>query len=349
MMFQAIAYVIDGGILTLYRKEIDMNKFAIILFNLTITIYSSIGVSAAMQNDIIESAKEAKRSITTAYIVCIQEYNFSESLNDPDLVRRILGELDKNYVIESDTLIDCSNQKAKSTWTDLRDVASLIKSNNLPARSMRSLSKDRVTFIKNNYEMIYFPPGDGEPNNANLLLRKEAGPIEYILNLPYFGIIDTNLLDEKYSPAISEISVDGKNLIQINISYETPGGIMHGTIQCDPQIQFRYRSIVWTNSNGEKKSEVTASDYKDVNGIPYPFSYSYRQFVDGQFYREESYHSQKVQFNVILNDLDFKMFVPKGTPLTDLAISNRSPVIGLERFMGIEEALTMGRNMAQSQ
>jgi len=50
-----------------------------------------------------------------------------------------------------------------------------------------------------------------------------------------------------------------------------------------------------------------------------------------------------------LNDLDFKILVPKGTSLTDLAISNRSPVIGLERFMDIEDVLTLCRNMAQNQ
>ena len=86
-----------------------------------------------------------------------------------------------------------------------------------------------------------------------------------------------------------------------------------------------------------------------MNGIPYPFSYVSRRFVNGELDREENYIFQQVQFNVALSELDFKILIPPKTALVDSAISNKMTVIGLERFMGIEDALTIGRNMAQNQ
>jgi hypothetical protein len=311
-------------------------------------------VLSEMPDNIKEAAKEAKNSIKTSHLVCIkEEYYPNKDVNSPSIkpeTRKII-QINGRTIVEEDIIIDCAREKAKMVCSDLRDIPELLKTNNLNAHLKRELSRDRTSIIKDRFEMVYKPLGDaepGEPNNANLMLYGQGEYTKNMLKLPYLGIIDANLLDEKYSPVISEISVDGKNLIQIDISYETPGGVTHGTIQCDPQIQYRYRSIVWTNSKGEKKSEVTASDYKDVNGIPYPFSYVIRRFVNGQLYSEETYNFQKVQFNVSLNDQDFMIFVPKGTPLLDLAISSRVTMIGLERYMGIEEALTIGRNMAQT-
>ncbi len=318
-----------------------------------IILFPSIGLSE-MSDNIKESSNDAKANMSTSHITCIkEEYYPNKDVNNPSIkpeTRKII-QINRRTIVEEDIIIDCAREKAKMVCSDLRDIPELLKSNNLNAHFKRELSKDRTSIIKDRFEMVYKPPGDaepGEPNNANLMLYDQGEYTKNMLKLPYLGIIDSNLLNEENNPVITEISQEGQKLAQIKISYKMPRGARFGVILCDPQIQYRYRSIVWTNDKGEKLSEVIANDYRDVNGFPYPFLYVCRRFVNGQLDSEESYNFQKVQFNVLLNDQDFMIFVPKGTPLLDLAISNRVAMIGLERYMGIEEALTIGRNMAQT-
>jgi hypothetical protein len=326
-----------------------ISKSPILLF-IVITAILSSAVWAATLGDIRKSSTAAKNNISTAHMTYVLDKKNPElaleKMPDLDEADRKVAELNRNMVYEVNAIFDCSLEKSKSVFTDIRDTAALRKQYNIPKRTKINFPVHYIALIKSNYEMIYdFPRDYNEPNNATIVLNKRPGPVSYYLDLPYYGIIDPNLLDEEREPAVSEISQNGQKLIQINVSYKT----MLLTIRCDPQIQYRYRSIVWTNAKGEKTSEITAGNYKDVNGIPYPFSYGYRQFMNGEIYREESYTFQKVEFNVTLDDRDFKILVPKGTSLTDLAISNRSPVIGLERFMDIEDVLTICRNMAQNQ
>jgi hypothetical protein len=331
-----------------------MNRLSIYLSIIAITALFSSAVSATTLDDVRKSSTAAKSNISSSHMVYFLESKHPrlsfENMPKLDDTSRKIAELNRNITFEVDAVIDSSLEKSKLIFTDLRDANALRTQYNLPKRTRISLPANYTILIKSNYEMDYYPPLDyEEPNNAMIVLNKHSGPANYYLDLPYYGIIDSNLLDEERQPAVSEIIQDGQKLIQINVSYKMAGGARLGVIICDPQIQYRCRSIVWTNDKGVKSTEITASDYKNVNGIPYPFSYVYRQFANGELDREESYTFQKVQFNVTLNDLDFKILVPKGTSLTDLAISNRSPVIGLERFMGIDDVLTIGRNMAQNQ
>ncbi len=336
-------------------KGIIMKRLIYFLSSSLIMIYTFSNLMANTLDDIKESIKKAKDGITAAHLVCFMEWNNFDSKYDNreyiDEETQRIRELNKNWIIESDTIIDCRMQMVKSEWTDLRDINALAKENNLSPLSKRSLSSTRITFVKDNYEMVYFPAGDEEPNNANLILQKRPGPIKYLLDMPYYGIIDINFLDDKNNPTVSEVSVDGKSLIQINLSIEIPGWDGNKpavVIQCDPQIEYRFRHLIRTDTKGKTSIEVIANEYMDANGIPYPSFYQYRQFIDGELYREEIYNFEKVQFGMDLKDSDFKMFLPEGTDLLDLAISKTAGVLGPARLFGIEDALAIGRNRLQS-
>jgi len=336
--------------MALILKDFLMNKLLTFSFIATLfAIFCSLS-SATTLDEIRESSKTVIDQISSAHIVFFMERKyFNEFPNEKDAnldwATRKITELNRKYIIhEIDTIIDCDKQKAKSIYTDMRDINEIRKEYNLPLCTSIRIPSNYTLLIKNDYEMSYSPPTDcNGPNNAVMFLSNKSGNAINILNYPYFGIIDANLLDEKNNPQIMEITAGGQKLIQIDVSIE----YSHGIIQCDPKYQYRFINAVWKNSKGEYSTEITAGDYRDINGIPYPFFYKYRRFVNGQLDKEEIYNVESVRFGEIFNESDFQILVPKGTALTDIAISHRSPVIGFERFMGIEDAMTMGKNLIQ--
>jgi len=293
------------------------------------------GVTLPELRQIITDRQE---SAATGHLVYIEE---SFNREHPPFVNEVQEKIDKineRICIKVDAILDHKTKSAKMLCADLRDVDALLKEHNLPPEQKLNISRSQLLLIQDTYEIVFV---DGSVlNEPQVLLSERPGPA-YIFKMLSLGTIDKRLLSEDKNPILTEIDSNGKSLLRIQLTV-VGQNTSKGTIECAPSLGYRFRRIQWS-VNGRLTSETIADDYRDVNGVPYPFLYIDRRFdEDGKIRRETKYVIEDVQLGAELSANDFKIFVPAGAELTDPILSKTIHNIRQDGYMGIDDALDIG-------
>lgn len=301
-------------------------------------------LSAITLDDLRETLAESCALVTTAHVVYVDQWTDNEpSEGEPGTVEYKVNESRRNTLVEVDLLVDTDARQAKLMLTDLRDVNELLAEHDLPDEDVvrHNVGRTETYLYKDGYAILF------DARIPLLHFWKVGGQTEHIFKFACLGVLSVDLVPDENRPQISETTAEGKTLVHLTATQQGPSGTVETVIQCDPALGYRFRTIR-TSCSGRPVSEVVADDYRDVNGIPYPFTYVERTFYnDGSVRTERQYAMQEVELGLILMKDDFKVNVPSGTEFTDAAVSGICSRIGLGRPFGIDEALSFARQMSR--
>lgn len=332
---------------TLERKLVSQLLFLVSTLTLVGAQASAITLSELRQ--VITDSQE---SVATAHLVYIKEFNDNRpTVGNKDTLQYKLKKISKHRRTRVDAILDYKTKRAKSLITDLRDVDVLLRENHLPAEQKINVSLSKALLHQGTYQMELT---DSNVSNGppDLGLFERPDPANYLFKMIYLGVINKKLLSEHLNPTLTEIDLDGKSLLRIQLTVNGQNA-MKATIkiECDPSMGYRFRRIEW-RSDGQLIKETIADNYRDVNDVndvndvkvaPYPFLYIDRSFdKDGKIRRETKYVIEHVNLGVNLSAKDLKVFVPDGTYLTDGVLSMTIHKVERAGYMGINDALGVG-------
>jgi hypothetical protein len=285
---------------------------------------------------------DSRESVTTAHLVYIEEFNSDEPppspFNKDPISHKIFQIQTHGRKRKVDTLLDRVGDRVKMSLTELRDIDKLLKEHNLPPEQKINVPKSRTILMQGDYDME-ISDGNAPNRPMDMLLTVRPGR-HNMFEFTSLGIIDEKLLSEDLGPTSSEINSDGKSLLRIELTTKGQNPLKR-TVDCDPSLGYRFRRIQ-QHSDGKLIKETIADNYKDVNGIPYPFLHIERSFdKDGKIIRETKHVMEKVELGVDLSPDDFKIFVPAGTQFID-DISRAIHTIEQSGYMSIDDALSIG-------
>jgi len=288
--------------------------------------------------------------ITTAHIIYIREFTSNEPISNKTTgtINDNINESHKNVLTEEDLYFDTSIKMSKCIKTDLRDVNSLMAQYNIPDEhyNKENILTSNVSINKAGMEFILESPIKDPCVFSACILNKviSRGP-----EFATLGVIPLDLLNKLDTIQSKNVEEDGKTLLSIEGSYKVPSGngIVNVVIICDPSIGYRFYKIQW-NYTGHVYKEYLADDYKNINGIPYPSSYSKRNYDEnnGAFKREEKYLIEQAEFGIKLSEDDFKVFVPSNTNITDFSGNDVIFKIGTGRKIGVDEISALAKKKA---
>jgi len=328
---------------TLERKIVSQLLFLICAVTAAGAEVPAITLSELRQ--IVTDNREPIISVNTAHLVYIKEFNDNRpTAGDKDSVKYKVKELNKHRRFKADVILNCRTKSLKRSLSDLRDVDALLKEHNMPPVQKSVVSWSRTLVIQRPYEMelLGIDVSDAPPD---LMLFKCHEQEYHIFGLTSLGIINS-VLSEDRNPILTEIESGGRSLLNIQLTIERPNDSpIVEKIECDPALGYRFRRIE-RRIDGQLIKETIADDYRDVNGVPYPFLYIDRSFdKDGRISRETKYVMEKVELGVDLSPDDFKIFVPAGTRLFDSIVSMTVHKIEQSGYMGIDDALSIGKKL----
>ena len=292
--------------------------------------------STAALDEVRQISADDQGIISTAHIVYIhQRTNELPRKEIMNFIGEGLSRANQHIVTEEEFFLDNATKQAKKVITELRDVNTLIAENNIPDTRLNRLNLDQSSVVLyENGSVFRF-----NPDTPSGSLDKFSGTFEP--DFATLGIIPLNLLNQDVQ--LDDIETDGKAFLRISRSQEVPAGLVDTVIICEPAKGYRLRSIRWSMA-GQVFREIVADDYKDVNGIPYPFSYITRQFNSqtGTLRLEHKYTIKRAEFGTKLSQDDFKIFITGRTPVADFSGINLTiPRSGLGKGTGINDILAI--------
>jgi len=322
---------------TLERKMVSL----LLLLICAVTLLGA-QVPAITLSELRQIATDSRESVMTAHLVYIEESNSNEPppFNKDTIYYKIHQAQTSRRRKKVDLLLDRAGDRVKMSVTELRDVDKLLKKYHLPPEQKINFPKSRTFLMQGDYDMeISDGNAPNRPMDLGLYVRPGRTAVFRFTSL---GIIEERLISDDSSPTFSEINSDGKSLLRIELTTKEQKPLKR-TIDCDPSLGYRFRHIQRYSSDGHLIRETIADNYKDVNGIPYPFLHIERSFdKDGKIRRETKYVMEKVRLGVDLSPDDFKVFVPAGTQFMD-DVSKVLHTIEKSSYIGIDDALSIGR------
>jgi hypothetical protein len=331
-----------------FEGDIKMIK-RIALLMMIVLGFSAVSIRAAgpsttILDEVRQISADDQGIITTAHIVYIHEKTSEPPKKEiMNFIGEGLSRANQHIVTEEEFFLDNAAKQAKKVITDLRDINTLIAENNIPDTRLNRLNLEQsAVVLYENGSVFRF-----NPDTPSGSLDKFSGTFEP--DFPTLGIIPLTLLNQ--DAQLDDIETDGRASLRISRSQEVSGGLVDTVIICEPSIGYRLRSIRWSMA-GRVFKEIVADDYKDVNGIPYPFSYISRQFSregrltadtqTGTLRFEHKYTIKRAEFGTKLSEADFKIFITSRTPITDFSGASLSlPRSGLGKGTGINDILAI--------
>ena len=320
-----------------------------IIISLSIFVFSTALVKASEPQGITlselrQTISVNQNTILTAHIVFFREETqnlltdtlineYSKEDND-----RKLYEANRNIVTEENVILDTRIKAIKQVITDIRDTNRILKEYDIPDTGINRLNLDKsIILLSRDNDLFSLSP-------AALCgsLQKSASPMNP--DLTKLGIIPKTLLDNQNI----QLSNLGGPLLKIEISTGTNGAIKD-VFTCDSSIGYRYR--MYQRKAADKViMEIVNDDFRDVNGIPCPFSYTFRLFniETGTLSREDKIAIEKAEFGIELLEDDFKIFVPKNAiiestlPVSSTIEKSVPSKIRTGKKMGMDEIVTLG-------
>jgi hypothetical protein len=325
------------------------------LLLLILTVLLSAGqVSAITISELRQIISESQiDAATTAHIVYTEEYNNNDNRSfgiEPNDIRYKPRMINKHRQIKVDAIMDFATERVKSTMTDLRDIDKLLKDNDMPPEQKVNVSATKTLLYHGNHVGSLLP-GDNFifSKQPRFMLSEAPGPARYMFEKFSLGVIYKNELSNDWNPTITEINKGNQSLLCINLT-SSKENALNGKIECDPSLGYRFRRIQWYQGDRLVK-EIIADDYRNINGVPYPFLYISRSFDEnGGILRERKQVVQEVELGIDLSEEDFTVFMPKGTIISDLILSHKVTEIEQDSRMGIGDILGMGaQEIAQAE
>jgi len=282
---------------------------------------------------------------STAHMVYTKKtnlYNYNKEASDKlyatnkDKNLYKIRKINMHTDIKVDAIVDSNKSRIKASITDLRNIDELLKQNDLPSIYKGCVNQNGSTVLDNGYGMLFKELKEEE--SSRLTLIKDPGMRNNYLNAISFGKINKKLLSNDLNPVLTEIQEEGKTLLQIQLSDDS--GKKNLFITCDPDIAYRIKKMK-TYINNTLINETIADNYKEVNGTPYPFSYTIRKFnTNGEPISEVNYIFEKVQFENDFSEEDFKLFIFKGTKISDFYLSQERYSAKETGYISIKDILS---------
>lgn len=289
---------------------------------------------------------DSRESVSTAHLVYTEEFNDNGpvlgSFLDPNVFKyeEEVNKIHMHTRTKVDAILDYRNKSVKMLGTDLRDVNALLKEHHLPLEQKINVSRTMTLVIRDTYQMEFID-SDISGGRPVLGLCERPDIANFMFEKMFLGVIDKALLSEDRNPTLTKIDSDGESLLRIELTIEGQT-VRKGTIECVPSLGYRFRRIEW-RIDGRLIKETIADDYRDIDGVPYPFLYIERSFYeDGKVRRETKYVIEDVRLGVDLSVNDFKVFVPSGTNFTDTLLSRTIGEVEQGGYMGIDDVLALG-------
>jgi hypothetical protein len=280
-------------------------------------------VQAVTIDEIHKSLEDARQGIKTIHIIRYEEELTSKTplpsiisndqkINEENFKRE---KTFQNIVTESDIKVDLNPpRRIRLVREDARDLNEYFKSENLPLRTVKYISQDKICLAKENRWMRLINAEGPEIYIEEGRTAEENFQVPTLYQTPYFGIPDAVYFTKDQNFVITE----RPPLVCVDIKYSNEERTLIFKFELDPALGYRLRSFRLYYNN-EYRREIIAEDYKDVNGIPYPFVYKMRYFKpSGETAYEENFYAEKVTFNEKFKEEDFRMFVPPETSVVSL-------------------------------
>lgn len=333
-----------------------LNKLSIYRLSLLIWIVllSAGQVSAITISELRQIISESQiDAATTAHIVYTEEmhnYDNRPSTIDQNDIRYKPRMINKHRRFKVDAIMDVATERVKSTMTDLRDIDKLLKENDMPPEQKVNVSTTKTLLYHGNHVGSLLPSDNFIfSKQPRFMLSEAPGPARYMFENFSLGVIYKNELSNDWNPTITEVNKGNRSLLCINLT-SSKENALKGKIECDPSLGYRFRRIQWYQGDRLVK-EIIADDYRDINGVPYPFLYVSRSFDEnGGILREKKQVVQEVELGIDLSEEDFTVLLPKGTIISDLILSHKVTEVEQDSRMGIGDILGMGaQEIAQAE
>lgn len=241
-----------------------------------------------------------------------------------------VNELNQDIEVRKHLLFDFGRQQCKDESTDLRNINQLLLENNLPDIQRINLSQTRSILRGKDMDVAL--------QGSHLLLQPDLnkGILDILSRCEVnTGAISPLLFDESLRGPISTHLQDtqwqGKPVLKITLERKDD---TVSIIYADPKLDNRYYRAIQVYIGGILRYEATADDYREVDGIPFPFSQSEIQYArDGSKVAQKSVLFEDVRLNIDIPEDNLTLDVRAGTRVYDsldlnLDVSDGTKVIG---------------------
>ncbi len=332
----------------LREKRMKSEAFRLLTLIWIVTAVLGIRASATTMDELRQISEDSRNTLKTGRFVYIFEYNSSTPVSakiEPNSIEYKLRKINKHYLSKIDLSIDFKSHSFIISDIDLRDISKLLEENGLPEKH-RYISDTGALIVRGDIELT-FTPGSVWGGKGFLFLDKEEGYNTY--NMLWSGVIPSWIfsLDSDNNATFTVAESDEGDLLRVEFSYGKQEG-RRIKIECDSSLGYRYRRIERYYQN-RLAFEKVASDYRMIDGVPYPFVQSQRVFNEGgDVIIEEKNTMKSVELNVELSGADFQVFVPAGAKFQSVLGKKGSyGHIKQDRHIGIEEALELADSPAK--
>jgi len=298
-------------------------------------------VSAITLSELRQIIAESQNDVaTTAHLVYIEELNNNQPLSgDENDVRYKIRMIHKHRLTKVDAILDHDTELVRSTLTDLRDIDKLLKDNNLPPEQKVNVIQSKILLYQGSYVGGLIPAANfSNMKQTQFILSEAPGPARYMFNDLSLGSIDRNMLSNDWNPKLTEVNGEDESFLRIELTEKGQNSLKR-IIECDQSLGYRFRRIL-SYQDDKLAKEIIADDYRDVDGVPYPFLYICRSFDEnGEILIERKQVFQNINLGIDLSESDFTVFLPTGTVITDYIISHRATEVKLDCYMSIADIL----------
>ncbi len=312
------------------HKKISMYFILVFLFVLQKSV-SAISV-AELRQIFVE-----QEQVKTAHLKYTKEvhFNFEPAKNEGSIQERI-DRTRNHQLYEIDEILDFETKQIKSVQKDVRDLTAIMKDNDIPEEMefQVSLSKN-VLYSQNN--RLWFIESDFEPMAPQAVLmtipEQSEGINDARFKKMFYGVLNKDLLENEDNVRIS----DGDNkTINVIIS---PNDQIEVYAELDPALAYRLRKYE-TYYSGKLQNQIILDNYKNINSVPYPFSYIEKSYdSNGKLSREHKFITKYAEFGIELKKEDFQVYIPKGTLFTDAIMTNTRKTLYKDGNMGVDDFL----------
>lgn len=214
---------------------------------------------------------------------------------------------------------DLKGQRYRADRTDLRDLRAVLAEQGLPDKWLPHMSRTSL--------VLGGPDGIGEYDVLRGLriypARAHSAPSQdsWLLSTPLrSGCLPDRLFELALDVSAFEVVENQALLIRLVIARETGRAL----IDMDPQAGYRYVRFELQDSTGRTLEQSLAGDYRQVDGIFYPFHHEYWRWNRiGQLVESETIDVHHACFNIALAEEDVSIALPAGTKVSDVIARHR--------------------------
>ncbi len=285
---------------------------------IVVSLVSLVDQAVSDDRDLLISASQSsEQALTTAHLVYRIRQNRLRPLSglSDDVATRSPG-IDKVLAARKDTdvraelWLDSTTGKWRIEQTDQRDLDSVTRQYDVPEHQVTAVSATASMLGGTSGYVVRFTPAPRKGLHVIAIPAdtKQAPPL-------YGGIIPSETLRAVPSLMIKDDKLDGKDIKQVTAAAEGRAAVYYA----DPAIGHRLRKAEYKAPDGKLFMTKTYSDYRMVDGIPYPHRYEERKWEgDGSLVEDTTVTVMDAQFNERLPKKAFEIAIPEGTAVTVL-------------------------------